>query len=102
MRARRSPRWPRPGDWRDWRRRRENRGRTGGPARFHAARRTSLDAAHRERRGHGPAQRAARERGFGDLVRDAEGNFYGTTNRGGAHGHGTVFKLDTVGNETVL
>ncbi|HXM24357.1 MAG TPA: choice-of-anchor tandem repeat GloVer-containing protein [Terriglobales bacterium] len=27
------------------------------------------------------------------LVRDAQGNFYGTTSGGGAHGFGTVFKL---------
>ncbi|MFY9843921.1 MAG: choice-of-anchor tandem repeat GloVer-containing protein, partial [Terriglobales bacterium] len=38
----------------------------------------------------------------GGLVRDSKGNFYGTTNGGGASGAGVVFKLDTSGNETVL
>jgi uncharacterized repeat protein (TIGR03803 family) len=42
------------------------------------------------------------ENPLGDLVRDSDGNFYGTTSRGGALGFGTVFKLDTNGNETVL
>jgi uncharacterized repeat protein (TIGR03803 family) len=38
------------------------------------------------------------------LLRDAAGNLYGTTNVGGAFPSpgGTVFKLDTSGNETVL
>jgi RHS repeat-associated protein len=36
------------------------------------------------------------------LVQDAAGNLYGTTQLGGAFGAGTVFKLDTAGNETVL
>ena len=36
------------------------------------------------------------------LIRDAAGNSYGTTNAGGAHGYGTVFKVDTANNETVL
>jgi uncharacterized repeat protein (TIGR03803 family) len=36
------------------------------------------------------------------LVRDEEGNFYGTTVAGGASGAGTVFKLDNAGKETVL
>ncbi len=42
------------------------------------------------------------------LVRDAEGNFYGTTQKGGdsacgsGSGCGTVFKVDPSGNETVL
>ena len=39
---------------------------------------------------------------FGGVVLDAQGNLYGTTVRGGAYGAGTVFKLDTTGNETVL
>lgn len=39
---------------------------------------------------------------FDGLVRDANGNFYGTTAGGGASGHGTVFKLDATGRETVL
>jgi uncharacterized repeat protein (TIGR03803 family) len=38
----------------------------------------------------------------GDLVRDADGNLFGTTSRGGALGFGTVFRLDPTGNETVL
>jgi uncharacterized repeat protein (TIGR03803 family) len=43
----------------------------------------------------------------GGLVQDAAGNFYGTTSSGGVPtkkcGYcGTVFKLDTAGNETVL
>jgi len=36
------------------------------------------------------------------LVRDNEGNLYGTTSYGGASHGGTVFKLDTAGRETVL
>ena len=43
------------------------------------------------------------------MIRDAAGNLYGTTEYGGANtgangglGGGTVFKLDTTGNETVL
>lgn len=36
------------------------------------------------------------------LVEDAKGNLYGTTSDGGAYGYGTVFKLDSLGNETVL
>src|SRR5207245_1590063 len=36
------------------------------------------------------------------LVRDAAGNFYGTTLYGGASDFGTVYKLDTSGTETVL
>jgi uncharacterized repeat protein (TIGR03803 family) len=36
------------------------------------------------------------------LIRDSAGNLYGTTNRGGANKGGTVFKLDTAGQETVL
>jgi uncharacterized repeat protein (TIGR03803 family) len=42
----------------------------------------------------------------GGLVRDAQGNLYGTTESGGANGgtfgYGTVFKVDTTGKETVL
>jgi uncharacterized repeat protein (TIGR03803 family) len=38
----------------------------------------------------------------GTLVRDSAGNLYGTTQNGGTDGHGTVFKLDTTGTETVL
>ncbi len=36
------------------------------------------------------------------LVRDAEGNLYGTTFYGGVEAKGTVFKLDTTGKKTVL
>ena len=36
------------------------------------------------------------------LVRDKEGNLYGTTSYGGASHGGTVFKVDTAGRETVL
>ena len=39
---------------------------------------------------------------FAGLLRDAAGNLYGTTLRGGSLGSGTVFKLDPAGNETVL
>jgi uncharacterized repeat protein (TIGR03803 family) len=38
----------------------------------------------------------------GALVRDAEGNLYGTTLLGGANGYGTVFELDTGGGLTTL
>ncbi len=38
----------------------------------------------------------------GGVVRDAAGNLYGTTAYGGAFNFGTVFKLDTTGQETVL
>jgi uncharacterized repeat protein (TIGR03803 family) len=38
----------------------------------------------------------------GGLVRDAQGNLYGTTSAGGASGKGTVFKVDTTGKETLL
>jgi uncharacterized repeat protein (TIGR03803 family) len=38
----------------------------------------------------------------GYLVRDAQGNLYGTTQVGGAYGNGTVFKVDTTGKEMVL
>jgi uncharacterized repeat protein (TIGR03803 family) len=36
------------------------------------------------------------------LARDKTGNLYGTTSSGGYHHWGTVFKIDTAGNETVL
>ena len=45
---------------------------------------------------------------FGGLIQDAAGNFYGTTEFGGGYacndgnGCGTIFELDTAGNETVL
>lgn len=37
-----------------------------------------------------------------ELVRDASGNLYGTTNRGGAHNAGIVFKIAPDGAETIL
>ena len=36
------------------------------------------------------------------LVRDPEGNLYGTLGGGGANGQGVVFKVDPKGKETVL
>ena len=36
------------------------------------------------------------------LVRDAKGNFYGTTSKGGAYSRGTVFELSPAGKYTVL
>jgi uncharacterized repeat protein (TIGR03803 family) len=38
----------------------------------------------------------------GDLVADLAGNLYGTTEFGGSAGFGTVFKLDSSGNEILL
>jgi uncharacterized repeat protein (TIGR03803 family) len=38
----------------------------------------------------------------GGLIRDANGNLYGTTRFGGDPGGGTVFKVDASGKETVL
>ena len=38
----------------------------------------------------------------GSLIMDQQGNLYGMTVYGGAHGWGTVFRLDPSGNETVL
>lgn len=38
----------------------------------------------------------------GGLVRDKQGNFYGTTYYGGAYDVGTVFRVDRNGKETVL
>ena len=38
----------------------------------------------------------------GGLIRDAQGNLYGTTCCGGNYGAGNVFMLDKEGNETVL
>ena len=42
------------------------------------------------------------EEPLGGLIRDAQGNFYGTTYYGGAGGYGSVFKIDAAGKETVL
>ncbi len=39
---------------------------------------------------------------FAGVIRDAAGNLYGTTLEGGTSGNGTVFKVDSTGNETVL
>ncbi len=39
---------------------------------------------------------------FGALVRDSEGNLYGTTTQGGSSNSGVVFRLDPNFNETVL
>jgi uncharacterized repeat protein (TIGR03803 family) len=36
------------------------------------------------------------------VIQDAAGNLYGTTSGGGANGGGTVFELDSTGQETVL
>jgi uncharacterized repeat protein (TIGR03803 family) len=36
------------------------------------------------------------------LIRDAQGNLYGTTQIGGAYGYGTAFKLTPTGTQTVL
>lgn len=36
------------------------------------------------------------------VIRDAEGNLYGTTEQGGAFSEGIVFKVDTTSKETVL
>ena len=39
---------------------------------------------------------------YSNLVRDKQGNFYGTTYQGGAEGDGTVYELTPGGTETVL
>ncbi|MFL6688673.1 MAG: choice-of-anchor tandem repeat GloVer-containing protein [Alphaproteobacteria bacterium] len=39
---------------------------------------------------------------YGALILGADGSLYGTTQHGGAHNSGTVFKLDFAGKETVL
>jgi len=39
---------------------------------------------------------------IGGVIRDSNGNLYGTTSEEGAYGNGTVFKLDTTGTLTVL
>jgi uncharacterized repeat protein (TIGR03803 family) len=39
---------------------------------------------------------------YGGLVQATDGNFYGTTEGGGTHGGGTVFKITPSGVETVL
>jgi uncharacterized repeat protein (TIGR03803 family) len=39
---------------------------------------------------------------YAGLIQDPTGILYGTTWDGGVYGHGTVFKIDPAGNETVL
>jgi len=39
---------------------------------------------------------------YGSLIRDASGNFYGTTFGGGFHNFGAVFELNSSGDETPL
>lgn len=39
---------------------------------------------------------------YAGLFRDAAGNLYGTTLRGGTFSDGTIFKVDSAGAETVL
>ncbi len=39
---------------------------------------------------------------YGGVIRDAKGNLYGTTQKGGSHGAGTVFKITASGKESVL
>jgi uncharacterized repeat protein (TIGR03803 family) len=39
---------------------------------------------------------------FAPVIRDSEGNLYGTTTEGGTYGGGTVFEIDSTGTETVL
>jgi uncharacterized repeat protein (TIGR03803 family) len=39
---------------------------------------------------------------FVGLVKDGLGNLYGVTDGGGTDGHGSVFRVDNFGNETVL
>jgi len=36
------------------------------------------------------------------VIRDSEGNIFGTTYNGGSYSYGAVFKIDTAGKETVL
>jgi uncharacterized repeat protein (TIGR03803 family) len=38
----------------------------------------------------------------GGVIRDAAGNLYGVTFQGGAYGPGTVYEVDSSGNETLL
>jgi uncharacterized repeat protein (TIGR03803 family) len=39
---------------------------------------------------------------YAGVIRDKQGNLYGTTSAGGGHGQGTVFRLSKTGKETVL
>jgi uncharacterized repeat protein (TIGR03803 family) len=36
------------------------------------------------------------------VIRDSDGNFYGTTAAGGSYGFGTIYKIDANGNEVLL
>lgn len=47
-------------------------------------------------------KRASGEYPVAGLALDAAGNVYGTTQQGGAHGLGTIFKVDATRKETVL
>lgn len=50
----------------------------------------------------GPSQGETGGGPAASLIRDAAGNFFGTTEFGGASNEGTVFKLDPSGNLTIL
>ncbi|HEX3430214.1 MAG TPA: choice-of-anchor tandem repeat GloVer-containing protein [Rhizomicrobium sp.] len=50
----------------------------------------------------GPGQGDGEWPGAVRLARDSAGNIYGTTQSGGAHSYGTVFRLSRDGTETVL
>ena len=39
---------------------------------------------------------------YGTMARDSQGNLYGATNQGGSSNVGTVFELDSAGNESIL
>jgi uncharacterized repeat protein (TIGR03803 family) len=39
---------------------------------------------------------------YSSVIRDEQGNIYGTTNMGGTYAMGTVYKIDTASRETVL
>jgi uncharacterized repeat protein (TIGR03803 family) len=72
----------------------------GGPANAGVVYR--VDGTGQETILHTFAQRADAENPESGLMRDAAGNFYGTTYNGGPNGRGTVYKVDTAGHETVL
>ena len=78
-------------------------GTTYGGGAFSCGSVFKLDAAGNETVLHS-FRRNAQDGGFplSGLIRDAAGNLYGTTYQGGPHDNGTVFKLDTAGNETIL
>jgi len=61
-----------------------------------------VDASGNETVLHAFAGKPDGEAPFGSLVQDGAGNLFGTTRLGGdANDDGTVFKIDTAGNETV-